>query len=289
MTQVTLDLGSPTSDVAYSEDNTDTESAYFDPFDLHPSRTASPVSATFPKRPRAWSFGHDSLRVPDFASEHRGDEDDDEHSEACSHHSPPIEDEGNGGVDEEALALDEALPADIETDLFLDEDAALNSDVPHEPLSPVTAFESFSSEESSFTAIGDTEPHLPTFAEDDHPLKCLITLDTTDDRYHDDVVSHAERRRSPPSRNLDEAAPAIQEQSSHSFATSVTPSGEGSRLPFVCRVCLKPPPRDNVSATFCGHIFCRPCITGEVMSTSKCPVCSAPTLLYCIFKLDLGP
>jgi len=58
----------------------------------------------------------------------------------------------------------------------------------------------------------------------------------------------------------------------------------GSR--FHCRLCMADP-CDEATATFCGHIFCHSCITQEVMETSRCPVCNAPTLLYCLFRLDL--
>ncbi|TDL25731.1 hypothetical protein BD410DRAFT_765420 [Rickenella mellea] len=54
-----------------------------------------------------------------------------------------------------------------------------------------------------------------------------------------------------------------------------------------CRICHADPCVD-VTATFCGHIFCYGCITKHVMQESKCAVCSAPTLLYLLFKLDLS-
>ncbi|KII91321.1 hypothetical protein PLICRDRAFT_38071 [Plicaturopsis crispa FD-325 SS-3] len=57
--------------------------------------------------------------------------------------------------------------------------------------------------------------------------------------------------------------------------------------PLHCRICRKDPCIDT-TATMCGHIFCSRCITDEIVSTSRCPVCSTTTLLYCLFRLDLS-
>ncbi|KAF4616732.1 hypothetical protein D9613_008667 [Agrocybe pediades] len=57
--------------------------------------------------------------------------------------------------------------------------------------------------------------------------------------------------------------------------------------PLHCRLCDKDKCRD-ITATFCGHIFCNPCITKYVMANGCCPVCYTPTLLYCLFRLDLA-
>jgi hypothetical protein len=54
-----------------------------------------------------------------------------------------------------------------------------------------------------------------------------------------------------------------------------------------CRMCRRDPCRQP-AATMCGHIFCHQCISSEVVKTSQCPVCEAPTLLYSIFKLHLA-
>ncbi|KAG1769348.1 hypothetical protein EDD22DRAFT_869002 [Suillus occidentalis] len=64
-----------------------------------------------------------------------------------------------------------------------------------------------------------------------------------------------------------------------------TPSTNG-QSPLYCRVCLRDP-CDDVTATMCGHIFCNRCIIDAVMARSACPVCTAPTLLYCLFRLDV--
>ena len=75
-----------------------------------------------------------------------------------------------------------------------------------------------------------------------------------------------------------------------------------------CRICPKDF-CDDLTATMCGHLFCNrcvelidkcvivfnanllfvvhSCITEAIVATPRCPVCSAPTLLYCLFRLDL--
>lgn len=64
-----------------------------------------------------------------------------------------------------------------------------------------------------------------------------------------------------------------------------SPSVDG-QSPLYCRVCLRDP-CDDITATMCGHIFCNRCIIDAVMTRSACPVCTAPTLLYCLFRLDV--
>ncbi|KAG7097674.1 hypothetical protein E1B28_005000 [Marasmius oreades] len=54
-----------------------------------------------------------------------------------------------------------------------------------------------------------------------------------------------------------------------------------------CRLCGRDP-CDDCTATLCGHLYCRGCITEYVIKTPRCPTCSAPTLLYCLFRLDLS-
>ncbi|KAF8434789.1 hypothetical protein L210DRAFT_3648903 [Boletus edulis BED1] len=54
-----------------------------------------------------------------------------------------------------------------------------------------------------------------------------------------------------------------------------------------CRICLVDPCED-MTATICGHLFCKRCITQAVVGKSECPVCGSATLLYCLFKLDLS-
>ncbi|KIJ63216.1 hypothetical protein HYDPIDRAFT_113827 [Hydnomerulius pinastri MD-312] len=54
-----------------------------------------------------------------------------------------------------------------------------------------------------------------------------------------------------------------------------------------CRICQRDPCED-MTATICGHIFCKKCVTQAVVAKSECPVCHSATLLYCLFKLDLS-
>ncbi|KAL1686665.1 hypothetical protein GGG16DRAFT_128517 [Schizophyllum commune] len=53
-----------------------------------------------------------------------------------------------------------------------------------------------------------------------------------------------------------------------------------------CRLCARNP-CEEPTVTMCGHIFCNKCIVDAIISGSSCPLCSAPQLLYCIFKLRL--
>ncbi|KAG9311707.1 hypothetical protein JVU11DRAFT_7945 [Chiua virens] len=54
-----------------------------------------------------------------------------------------------------------------------------------------------------------------------------------------------------------------------------------------CRICFKDP-CEEMTATICGHVFCKRCITQAIVAKSECPVCKSATLLYCLFKLDLS-
>ncbi|KAI6045258.1 hypothetical protein EDC04DRAFT_3137208 [Pisolithus marmoratus] len=56
---------------------------------------------------------------------------------------------------------------------------------------------------------------------------------------------------------------------------------------YHCRVCLKDS-CDDPTTTTCGHLFCYGCISNSVMDDPHCPVCNAPTLLYCLFRMDLS-
>ncbi|KIM42146.1 hypothetical protein M413DRAFT_128042 [Hebeloma cylindrosporum] len=68
----------------------------------------------------------------------------------------------------------------------------------------------------------------------------------------------------------------------------VAPASESTKPnPLHCRVCLADS-CDDITASMCGHIFCNRCITDAVIKTSRCPVCMTPTLLYCLFRLDLA-
>ncbi|KIK81504.1 hypothetical protein PAXRUDRAFT_832802 [Paxillus rubicundulus Ve08.2h10] len=69
--------------------------------------------------------------------------------------------------------------------------------------------------------------------------------------------------------------------------TVAGPSTSTTTQRLHCRICLRDPCED-VTATICGHIFCKRCITQAVVAKSECPVCGSATLLYCLFKLDLS-
>lgn len=78
-------------------------------------------------------------------------------------------------------------------------------------------------------------------------------------------------------------------QQDHNDRAEVPPAdfhSTNGQSPLHCRVCLRDP-CDDVTATMCGHIFCNRCIIDAVMARSACPVCTAPTLLYCLFRLDV--
>ncbi|KAK0232626.1 hypothetical protein IW262DRAFT_1487116 [Armillaria fumosa] len=54
-----------------------------------------------------------------------------------------------------------------------------------------------------------------------------------------------------------------------------------------CRHCFANPCHET-TATMCGHVFCKRCITEIIASTSRCPACGEKTLLYMLFKLHLN-
>ncbi|KAL5504370.1 hypothetical protein ACEPAH_8444 [Sanghuangporus vaninii] len=226
-----------------------------DPFELHPSANNSPMSATFPKRPRAWSLSeapYDSRFLYPSRSKINSD-----HTEVIQEDRKPndVIGEENGEPDEAAVTADEPQPRAIEEDLFSEPEETTER-VPH-TIEPVIEFEE------------------ARFAEEGHPLRSLISLDTLP---------------------LTDKDPNLPDRSEHSFpsrsdSNDIAASGEHEavlrRCPLRCRICQLDPCKE-VTATFCGHIFCHECITREIMESSKCPVCSAPTLLYCLFKLDLS-
>ncbi|EIW77035.1 hypothetical protein CONPUDRAFT_146147 [Coniophora puteana RWD-64-598 SS2] len=76
------------------------------------------------------------------------------------------------------------------------------------------------------------------------------------------------------------------ESESVSVAETAPPAA-GSRLSVHCRMCGRDP-CEEVTATMCGHLFCKQCITEEVIAHSACPVCKHAVLLYCLFPIDLA-
>lgn len=61
----------------------------------------------------------------------------------------------------------------------------------------------------------------------------------------------------------------------------------GREFRLHCRICSRDPCED-MTATICGHLFCKRCITQAVVAKSECPVCKSATLLYCLFRLYLA-
>ncbi|KAI0263097.1 hypothetical protein BC834DRAFT_889105 [Gloeopeniophorella convolvens] len=89
-------------------------------------------------------------------------------------------------------------------------------------------------------------------------------------------------------------SPPLSQKGEFSSARPIEPPLEADRVPserFVshiyCRMCRRDPCRQP-TATMCGHIFCHQCISSEVVKTSRCPVCEAPSLLYSIFRLHIA-
>jgi len=75
-----------------------------------------------------------------------------------------------------------------------------------------------------------------------------------------------------------------------SASSEMTPEGmflPGARIGAHCRICQKDP-SDELTATMCGHLFCKSCITEEIIARSACPVCKNAVLLYCLFRIDLS-
>ncbi|KAF9226372.1 hypothetical protein BS17DRAFT_777136 [Gyrodon lividus] len=71
------------------------------------------------------------------------------------------------------------------------------------------------------------------------------------------------------------------------IADGAGPSTSMTTQRLHCRVCLREP-CEETTATICGHIFCKRCITQAIVDKSECPVCNSTTLLYCLLKLDLS-
>jgi hypothetical protein len=105
-------------------------------------------------------------------------------------------------------------------------------------------------------------------------------------------------RHSSPTENMANGEPTLSEKpltpptptvvASDPSAQPQTELAPGEKLVsyVYCRICRRDPCRQP-AATMCGHVFCHQCISSEVMKTSRCPVCEAPTLLYSIFRLHL--
>ncbi|KAG9311706.1 hypothetical protein JVU11DRAFT_7944 [Chiua virens] len=62
-------------------------------------------------------------------------------------------------------------------------------------------------------------------------------------------------------------------------------NGETPSPSYHCRSCYRDH-CDEPTTTTCGHLFCYECISTAIMKDPHCPVCAAPTLLYCLFRID---
>jgi hypothetical protein len=83
-----------------------------------------------------------------------------------------------------------------------------------------------------------------------------------------------------------DSLPLQQDQNDRAEVPPTDSPSTNGQTPLYCRACLRDPCEDP-TATMCGHIFCNRCIIDAVMARSACPVCSTPTLLYCLFRLDI--
>lgn len=54
---------------------------------------------------------------------------------------------------------------------------------------------------------------------------------------------------------------------------------------LICRVCLEIP--EELAATACGHMYCRPCIVGAIRENGTCPTCRSPAWLHDLRDLYL--
>lgn len=83
-----------------------------------------------------------------------------------------------------------------------------------------------------------------------------------------------------------DSLPLQQDQNDRAEAAPADLPSANAQSHLYCRVCLRDP-CDDLTATMCGHVFCNRCIVDAVMARSACPVCTTPTLLYCLFRLDI--
>ncbi|KAH8112684.1 hypothetical protein DFH11DRAFT_1606432 [Phellopilus nigrolimitatus] len=217
---------------------------FADPFDLHPSCGNSPMDARFSAqisgRPRAWSIGlSDPVSDPIEPLE----------SSFKFEKLKRLTDTSAEEVFEDVPVVNEHDHAVIEDDLFSEQEEEMVR-------SPVAA----------------------RFVEEDHPLRGLISLESTKAITRQ---SSSGPLSPPPSPGQE----MVYVESVEALLEDTEPHTPGLKLH--CRLCQSDPCQD-VTATFCGHIFCFECIAEEVTANSRCPVCNAPTLLYCLFKLDLS-
>ncbi|KAJ6616431.1 hypothetical protein B0H10DRAFT_1394625 [Mycena sp. CBHHK59/15] len=110
-------------------------------------------------------------------------------------------------------------------------------------------------------------------------------------RSYVDVTSQSISENSLGAQSTDSASepggsPKIGADSSH---TTICPPAASSAPGLLrCPLCARDPCAEPTT-TLCGHVFCSSCITPRIVESPKCPRCAAPTLLYCLFRLHLGP
>lgn len=231
LSKLAQEMGSPSSEKSDFDPSVD-------PFNLHPSANNSPMNASFPKRPRAWSVGPPEadtrFLVP--AARRPGSENGARgrvvsNPEETSN-GPKIFVDAVEEIDQEAIAADEAPPSVIEDDLFSEPDKIMDP-IPQEvpPVGPVT------------------DASEPQFAEEGHPLRNLISLDTLplSPKAHGESDNFA----SPTTRTS-----TIHRDSGAPDATDPSLEYDLDRKPCLyCRLCRADPCQD-ITATFCGHVFC---------------------------------
>lgn len=118
--------------------------------------------------------------------------------------------------------------------------------------------------------------------------------------YFEDDISYSRRK----AEELVSGSESTPTTAVESFEQVVSGQIPGHRA-LHCRLCQIDICSDP-TATMCGHLFCYKyvyfclfelesgthllvrCITKFVMETRCCPVCSTPTLLYCLFRLNLS-
>jgi hypothetical protein len=111
-------------------------------------------------------------------------------------------------------------------------------------------------------------------------------------RWTFDITYHSVPLESPPP--LRPAHPVLPTSSPTSTSLSApltfltSSSSSSTRAPLLthCRKCYTSPCIEP-TATLCGHLFCNQCITESLIASSSCPKCRKPTLLYCLFRLEL--
>ncbi|KIL62865.1 hypothetical protein M378DRAFT_165140 [Amanita muscaria Koide BX008] len=131
--------------------------------------------------------------------------------------------------------------------------------------------------------------------EEDKPKKRATKRKAaSDDEGEEEVAEKPKKSHSTQAKvTCSPSPPRLLESSLPTLTTAVEPlsdHSETSHSPFArfhCRLCQADMCNDP-TATMCGHLFCYRCITESVIRTPRCPTCATPTLLYCLFRLDLS-